>query len=271
MPNPSPETAEARPRRSDARLPWVLLFLVAGPACGVPLREEPKTAPGPPVAARESVEEELPPPDGVFHVVRPGQTLWRIARAYGTTVETLAAANGLARADRIEVGAAIFVPGATRALDVPPWPAPPPEPPPRAEGPAEAPIAASGYSWPVVGELLSAFGQRRRSHVHLGLDIRGKAGEEVLAARSGRVVFVGTQSGYGRTVVIDHGDGDQTLYAHNSENQVAVGDWVERGDPIARVGSSGNATTPHVHFEVRRSGEPIDPAPLLRDTYEARK
>jgi murein DD-endopeptidase MepM/ murein hydrolase activator NlpD len=86
------------------------------------------------------------------------------------------------------------------------------------------------------------------------------------------VVFSGQQRGYGKVVVVDHGDGEQTVYAHNSKNLVAAGDEVERGAEVALVGRSGNATTEHVHFEVRRGGVPVDPLPFLPDpALEAKK
>jgi murein DD-endopeptidase MepM/ murein hydrolase activator NlpD len=205
-------------------------------------------------------------------VVQVGQTLWRIARAYGVTVEELAEANAIPDPERLEVGQAIFVPGALGAVDVPPYPAPLPELPVVPLPDPSLPRAVGGYAWPVRGEVLAPFGQNRRRHVHRGIDIRGERGDRVLAARAGRVVFAGQQRGYGRVVVLDHGDGEQTLYAHNSKNLVKAGDTVDRGAPVALVGRSGNATTEHVHFEVRRGGVPLDPMPLLPEpALEAKK
>ena len=248
-------------------------LLVVG-SCVMPSTSPPSTTPtpvAPPPAPPEGVaphpvaaaDAEEPEPAGIFHVVQAGQTLWRIARAYGLDVETLATANAIPDPERLEIGQAIFVPGAHGAVDVPPFPAPIPEfPGVPLPGPA-APHAGDGYLWPVRGEVLAPFGQKRRRSVHRGIDIRGRSGEEVVAARDGVVVFSGQQRGYGRVVVLEHGDGEQTLYAHNSKNLVTAGDCVERGVPVALVGRSGNATTEHVHFEVRRSGAPLDPLPLL--------
>jgi murein DD-endopeptidase MepM/ murein hydrolase activator NlpD len=95
------------------------------------------------------------------------------------------------------------------------------------------------------------------------VDIGGKAGQPILATRGGVVVFTGTLRGYGNTVILDHGDGLRSLYAHNREVTVGEGDAVGQGAMIARLGRSGNATTDHCHFEVRQGEVPLDPLPLL--------
>lgn len=174
---------------------------------------------------------------GLFHIVEPGQTLYWISRHYGVPVEELIRVNHLSKPDELYVDQRIFVPGA-RALT---------------------------WSWPVPGgEILSYFGERRSGHRHTGLDIRGKRGQEVLAVRSGRVLFSSSMRDYGRTIILDHGDGLRSLYAHNSKLLVQRGQQVYRGQAIARVGKTGNATTEHCHFEIRRGEVPIDPLPYLR-------
>ncbi|HEX6850793.1 MAG TPA: M23 family metallopeptidase [Candidatus Polarisedimenticolaceae bacterium] len=274
----------------DRRTPrGVAVGLVAAsmillPSCLLAYRPQPSIDPTPtptPPPPTDLVEppppirpepEEPDEPTGIFHVVQAGQTLWRIARAYGTTVEQLADANAIPDPERLEVGQAIFIPGAIGAVDVPPYPAPIPETPVAAIPEATLPVGPNGYVWPIAGEVIAPYGQRRRRNVHRGIDIRGGRGDRVLAARAGRVVFAGQQRGYGRVVVVDHGDGEQTVYAHNSKNLVAAGDVVERGAEIALVGRSGNATTEHVHFEVRRGGVTVDPLPFLPDpALEAKK
>ncbi|HYR42269.1 MAG TPA: peptidoglycan DD-metalloendopeptidase family protein [Terriglobia bacterium] len=109
---------------------------------------------------------------------------------------------------------------------------------------------------PVSGIISSPKGWRRdpingESRYHAGTDIAAPAGTPIRAVAEGRVVESGSKSGYGNTVVIETGDGHKMLYAHNNQNFVRVGDWVSRGDTIAEVGSTGRATGPHVHFEVK--------------------
>ncbi len=131
--------------------------------------------------------------------------------------------------------------------------------------------ARSSQSWamPVEGRLSSPFGMRQladdeHARMHDGMDIAAAHGAPIHAARGGVVEFAGVRGGYGNTVVLDHGDGTKSLYAHASELLVREGERVRKGAEIAQVGSTGHSTGPHLHFEVRRDGEPVDPASLLR-------
>ena len=117
--------------------------------------------------------------------------------------------------------------------------------------------------WPSPGRITSSFGDGRGTYFHKGIDIRTQPGTPVTAAASGWVRFSGTMRGYGKVVIVDHGRGLETRYAHNRRNLVRVGDSVEAGERIALVGDTGNATAPHVHFEVRSGGEAVDPAGFL--------
>jgi murein DD-endopeptidase MepM/ murein hydrolase activator NlpD len=121
-----------------------------------------------------------------------------------------------------------------------------------------------GVPLPVVGRISSGFGLRRDPFEgdlrrHKGLDIAAPKGSPIHAVRPGRVVLAGEQDGYGRAVVVDHGDGMQTLYAHCSELKVRQGDLVNPNTVIATVGSTGRSTGPHLHFEVREGGRQVDP------------
>jgi murein DD-endopeptidase MepM/ murein hydrolase activator NlpD len=182
------------------------------------------------------------------------------------------AVNGLEDPNRLDVGQVLFVPGAPHALDIEPYPAPPPEPGDFASTDPSAGYGDTGFVWPLPGaSILSHFGAPRRTHRHQGIDLKGVAGQEIRAARSGKVIYSGsTMRGYGKTVILDHGKGLRTLYAHNSRLLVGVGQRVERGDPIARVGRSGNATTDHCHFEVRKNRVPVDPLLYLPGVAEDR-
>jgi murein DD-endopeptidase MepM/ murein hydrolase activator NlpD len=99
--------------------------------------------------------------------------------------------------------------------------------------------------------------------MHDGLDIAAPTGTPIQSALGGTVRHAGWIKGYGNTVIIDHGAGRSTLYAHASELLVEAGDRVERGAEIARVGSTGHSTGPHLHFEVRENGKTVDPRGAL--------
>ena len=119
------------------------------------------------------------------------------------------------------------------------------------------------------GWLSSYFGRRAdpvtgKSAWHKGIDFAGRYGDPVIAVSDGVVTFSGDNHGYGNMVEIRHGNGFVTRYAHNQENLVAVGDTVAQGQTIALIGSSGRSTGPHVHFEVHRNGQPVDPAKYIR-------
>lgn len=125
--------------------------------------------------------------------------------------------------------------------------------------------------WPVPssGRVSSYFGYRihpifHTKKMHTGIDIPASSGSNVLAASSGTVIHSGWFGGYGNVVMVDHGGGIVTLYAHNSSLVVGVGQSVSKGSVISKIGSTGNSTGPHLHFEVRQNGKYIDPLPWVR-------
>jgi murein DD-endopeptidase MepM/ murein hydrolase activator NlpD len=131
-----------------------------------------------------------------------------------------------------------------------------------AQSSSTATPSASGLIWPVNGPVTSGFGMRW-GRMHTGIDIAVPTGTPVHASASGTVVYAGWMSGYGYLVAIDHGGGLATAYAHNSSLLVAVGQSVKQGDVISLSGSTGHSTGPHVHFEVRVNGVPVDPLQYL--------
>lgn len=116
---------------------------------------------------------------------------------------------------------------------------------------------------PLNGKIISRFG-RRKSGMHEGVDIKAPYGTEIVASADGIVKFSGTMRGYGKTIIIDHGNGYETLYAHNSVNLVQKGQRVRLGERIALVGKTGNASTPHLHFEIIHKGKKEDPERYLK-------
>jgi murein DD-endopeptidase MepM/ murein hydrolase activator NlpD len=134
----------------------------------------------------------------------------------------------------------------------------------RGKSSGEATVSPRGMIWPASGPVTSGFGWRTHPifgtrRFHAGIDIGAPMGAPVVAAATGRVVYAGTQSGYGRHVIVDHGGGIATLYAHLSSISAGQGAVVARGAPVGRVGCTGYCTGPHLHFEVRVNGDPVNP------------
>ena len=220
--------ARVAPARRTAVLP-VLAAVVALAACSTP---------------------------GIRHRVRPGENLYRIGKAYGVDYRELARANGIENADRIEVGQRLIVPNATRELPVEvitPSRA-------REDAPAasDLPPDRSPFIWPAEGAIVSAFGPRGETH-HDGIDIAAPVGTPVRAARGGRVLYSDELRGYGNLLIVDHGEGYATVYAHNRANLTTTGAVVKQGDVIAEVGESGDSSEPNLHFEVRQDNVARNP------------
>jgi len=179
------------------------------------------------------------------HLVRAGETLESIAAGYKVSVAAIADRNGLCDADMILAGQRLMIPAVTTA-----------------------PAIDSRNSrwiqlaWPVSGPVTSAYGMRD-GQPHEGIDIAAVEGVPIHAAGPGRVVFAGSRGTYGLAVVIDHGEGLCTLYAHCSKIMAAEGEWVEAGAIIAEVGNTGRSRGPHLHLEVRYGGTPLDPLTYL--------
>jgi murein DD-endopeptidase MepM/ murein hydrolase activator NlpD len=122
--------------------------------------------------------------------------------------------------------------------------------------------------WPLEGRLMSYFGNRTdpfsgEGAFHAGVDISAPTGTPIRATADGVVAYAGYMGHYGRLVILDHGNGFETYYAHLSQFEVLPGQAVRRGEIIARSGASGRATSAHLHYEVRRNGTPVNPYPYL--------
>ncbi len=134
--------------------------------------------------------------------------------------------------------------------------------------PQPAVPSALGYQWPVAGRVSSPFGYRIHPvfgtrKLHSGLDIAAPRGTPIAATSGGVVIFSGYRGGYGNTVIVDHGGGLTSLYAHMSTIGATEGQAVDRGDIVGLVGATGTATGNHLHFEIRVGGQAVDPAPYL--------
>ena len=123
---------------------------------------------------------------------------------------------------------------------------------------------------PTSGRISSKFGNRKNPfgsgiRFHQGVDIANSRGTNIVAAAKGTVTFAGYKGGYGKAIIINHGHGYTTLYAHNNSISVNVGDKVDKGDIISKMGSTGRSTGSHLHFEIHKNNKPIDPMNIIKD------
>jgi murein DD-endopeptidase MepM/ murein hydrolase activator NlpD len=215
-----------------------LLPLLILTACSTPSRQAV-------VEDREPLEHsrQSAPVTKTYEVVA-GDTLSSIARYFGVSPRQLQDYNKLANPHQLEIGDRLLIPVTGTETSLP------------------TPARQSLYIWPLsTVAITSAYGSRGGKHK--GVDLRAAKGEPIRAVADGIVDFSGRQSGYGRVVILKHGNDVRTLYAHNKKNKVKAGQRVARGETIAKVGASGNASGAHLHFEFIRGGRSLDPQQYL--------
>jgi len=203
----------------------------------------------------------LPSRSGIYHIVEKHQTLYRICKTYGVDIKEVASINRIADHSRIKVGQRIFIPGVRRALKVEVY----------IEDVVETSIPQEEvvykkplFTWPVEGRLVDLFDETEGKR-HMGVDISSPAGTPIKASASGKVIYSGnTIRGYGNMVILRHSEEFVTIYAHNEVNLVEEGEWVERGQIIGKVGQTGRASGPHLHFEIRKNDKAVDPLLFLK-------
>jgi murein DD-endopeptidase MepM/ murein hydrolase activator NlpD len=286
-----PSTVKTPPKRIAAKeLPAKTQPPKASPAKKLAAKSQPvKTLPAktplmksqPAKKGKAGASAAMPSPDErCVHLVRSGDTIFRVAAQYHVPRQSIITGNQLSAAATLKAGQRISVPGCKKGGSLR---AEAPGPGPAVEienglllarvGPNRIPTRlfvavpefgaqAIEFAWPVEGALASAFGKRRMGW-HAGIDIKADMGTPVLAAAAGTVSFSGWSASYGRLVKIQHPNGFVTVYAHNNENLVQIGDEVEAGKMIATVGRSGRASDHHLHFEIRREGMAFNPLFLL--------
>jgi murein DD-endopeptidase MepM/ murein hydrolase activator NlpD len=196
------------------------------------------------------------PTNGIIHTVKKGETLEKIAKTYKATASNIVNSplNRLdTRNPTIAVGQKLFVPGGYKEIPV------------KYVQVYKGPIPAGArrgtgrFVWPTAGYVTQGY-----KRYHLALDIARAVGTPVKAADNGYVVVAGwSNDGYGNHIVIDHGNGYQTLYAHLNRIYVKVGTSVGKGTEIGQMGSSGRSTGPHLHFEIRKNGVRLNPISFL--------
>jgi murein DD-endopeptidase MepM/ murein hydrolase activator NlpD len=216
-------------------------------------------------AKHKVVVEKGPPPArrGVYHLVEKHQTLYRICKTYRVDINKVAFLNGITDQSKIETGQRIFIPGAKRVLKVEVYLDDVVTEQSKEEGKKVA-HKKLNFLWPVEGKVIETFNDSE-THRHQGIDIPCPLGTPIKASNSGTVIYSNNRvKGYGNLIILRHSDEFVTVYAHNQVNLVEEGIWVERGQIIAKVGQTGRATGPHLHFEIRRNSKAVDPIPYLK-------
>lgn len=200
------------------------------------------------------------PTTGVLHTVTSGDTVLGIADKYDAKATDIVEYNGLSDSSRLSIGQKLMVPDGYIA----PVTAPPVvsgntqiarEPSKDEPTPNPAPVTGSGFVWPTTTKHISQYFRWG----HTGIDIDNRSRPPVFAASGGTVEFTGWLGGYGNLIIINHGGGITTYYAHLDKFYVSKGQTVAKGAAIGQMGSTGRSTGPHVHFEVRRGGSPVNP------------
>jgi Membrane proteins related to metalloendopeptidases len=186
-----------------------------------------------------------------IHAVKKGETLWDISRRYSVSLEQLCSLNQGVNAENLKIGMNLSLPASAQ------------KPSPVYAAPSRASADTAFFSWPIRGAITSPYGWRS-SGFHHGTDIAARYGDSIQAAAAGTVAFTGYRSVYGKTVVIGHSDGSETLYAHLSSILVSTGQRVKRGEVIGKIGTTGNSTGPHLHFEVKKGRKYVNPVNVLR-------
>jgi murein DD-endopeptidase MepM/ murein hydrolase activator NlpD len=180
----------------------------------------------------------------IIYYVKKGESLWSISREYNVKLEAIIAANSIADASKISTGQQLRIPNVPGARS-----------------------SICNFIWPARGRITSPYGMRvisGRKDFHAGIDIGGPTGTNIIAAESGRVSYAGYMRGYGNVIILSHDGGYSTVYGHNSVNLVKKGQYVKKGSVIAKMGRTGNATGPHLHFEIRSGGKPVNPQSYLK-------
>lgn len=194
----------------------------------------------------------IPGSAATYHRVAERENLSVIAAQYSVSVKELMLANNLADPDFIRVGMKLTVPGEIAEAAAP------------ASVVQSGKIQIGGWAWPVAGEITSNFGIRG-DRPHEGIDIGAGEGAVITAPEAGTVIWSAPRGTYGLTVILDHGNGIRSLYAHCSKLLVHEGQRIDKNHPIAKVGNTGNSQGPHLHMEILRQGVPLDPRLFLKE------
>ena len=223
----------------------------------------------------------IPNQEGIFYVMKGSETIESVSKRYGVSMSKIRQVNAEKDIASLKAGDEVFLPGArpeglVEHKDIKIAEVKKPAPAktqkasakPAAKGEVAVRKAAGGLRWPIMGRINSPFGWRthpitRRKDFHTGIDIKADRNDPIKSAGSGRVVYSGWMGGYGKVLVIEHPNGQSTLYAHCSTLLAGQGASVSSGQLVARIGTTGRSTGPHLHFEVRNGNSPVNPIKYL--------
>jgi murein DD-endopeptidase MepM/ murein hydrolase activator NlpD len=203
------------------------------------------------------------PVSGVSHKVARGENLGAIAKKYNIEEEKIIAFNNISNVNQLKIGENLIIPGGSRVASAPVRTA-------SYSGvsaitsivkaPSTTAVSGNKMNWPTQGARITQYYSWR----HQGLDIANKTGTPIYAADTGTIEFVGWNNGYGNNIIIDHGGGKKTRYAHLSKFYVKRGQTIDKGESIGEMGSTGWSTGPHLHFEVIISGTKYNPLNYIK-------
>lgn len=240
----------------------------------------------------------IPNQDGIFYVMKKDDVIEKVAKRYGVSMNKIRLVNSEIDVASLKTGSEIFLPGAkTEAVMERVEPVKVAEVKKEKSAPKNSKVKnekekekvarndknsksvklekgevavkrSGGFRWPIMGRINSPFGWRqhpvtRRRDFHTGIDIKANRNDPIKAAGSGRVIYSGWMGGYGKVLVIEHSNGQSTLYAHCSTLLAGKGASVSSGQLIAKIGTTGRSTGPHLHFEVRNGNSPVNPIKYL--------
>lgn len=172
---------------------------------------------------------------GLQHRVEAGQTLWKISKIYDVDTDDILRLNRIPDDATIEIGQLILIPNRTSLQNIP------------------VKSSTDDFIWPLKGRIISNFGSSYHNLINKGINIQAASGMDIYATRNGRVVFYSENFGnFGRTIIIDHGDGLRSVYSRIAEIFVRSGENVQRGALIGRVGTSIRDKNIYLHFEIRK-------------------
>ena len=210
--------------------------------------------------------------EGYWYVVKPGDTQQSLRKNHGVNLDDLRELNGLKAGQSLRSGQRLFLFGLTKSESKPATNQTRSRVKPRKtakikgvrRAKRQLPPSKQKWIWPVRGARLTSKFGKRGNRPHKGIDLAKAPGAPIYAAADGVVVYSGSrQRGYGNLVILKHADGYMTVYAHNRRNLVDEGQRVRQGFQIAELGNTGRSTGPHLHFEIRHKGRPINPLRLL--------